>query len=82
MRGMGMHIEIDPTIGEKMRADNGPFRRELSALTRAVREMRREGRPVGKNKITERVVFHASELTDIEDDILAGRRDQWGYEIS
>lgn len=60
-----------------------PWEQNISNILRAVETHIRAGRKWshGKNKTTGAIVFHATELSDLADEIRAGKRDELGYEL-
>ncbi len=60
-----------------------PWMHHINAIHRAVEVHDKAGRKWshGMNKTTGAIVFHATELADLIDEIVAGDRDELGYPI-
>ena len=66
----------------EVRVGASPWMRHINAIHMAVEAHDKAGRKWshGKNKTTGAIVFHATELSDLIDEIVAGERDELGYE--
>ena len=68
---------------EGVRVSASPWMHHIHAIRRAVEAHDKAGRKwsYGKNKTTGAIVYHATELADLINEINAGERDNLGYEI-
>ena len=68
---------------QQVRVSSSPWMRHITAVYNAVEAHDKAGRKWshGKNKTTGAIVFHATELADLIDEIKAGERDDLGYEM-
>ena len=70
----------DPFKG--VRVTHSPWMRHINNIHTAVEAHDKAGRKWshGKNKTTGAIVYHATEFADLIDEIIAGDRDELGYE--
>ena len=68
---------------QQVRVGASPWMQRINAVHTAVEAHDKAGRKWshGKNKTTGAIVYHATELADLIDEITAGERDNLGYEI-
>ncbi len=73
-----MNQELDD-----IRIGHSPWQQRINDILRAVETHDNAGRKWshGKNKTTGMIIFHATELFDMATEIIAGKRDENGYEI-
>ena len=68
---------------QRVRVSASPWMRHINAVHTAVEAHDKAGRKWshGKNRTTGAIVYHATELADLIDEIQAGERDDLGYEM-
>ena len=68
---------------EGVRVGNSPWMQRINAVHTAVEahDKARRKWSHGKNITTGAIVYHATELADLIDEIVAGERDELGYPV-